>query len=234
MSASSKSEQNPESVPPRGSGRPEERYARSRSERPQMLVLSPLRSAFQEAQRFAAPPISHRPGEWDAAALRRLVKASLGGAQIIVVSNRQPSRPSMISASQGQWLICSWRVLGMCHKLTTLARAQATRRPGPMGSAVPRAFRTSGNGLEKRVTRGRRSERRFSAGLSKPNRSALPSKTDSSAVGRRALPCSMCHADEKRAFEKPLLQDWIAFGPGKPIRDSAVGYGFQGQGNEPD
>lgn len=54
-----------------------------------MLVLSPLRSAFQEAQRFAAPPISHRPGEWDAAALRRLVKASLGGAQIIVVSNRQ-------------------------------------------------------------------------------------------------------------------------------------------------
>ena len=39
-------------------------------------------------------------------------------------------------------------------------------------------------------------DRRFSGGLSTPDRSALPSKPDSSAVGRRAVPCSACGGGE--------------------------------------
>ena len=48
------------------------------------------------------------------------------------------------------------------------------------------------------VTRRRHPQRRFSAGLSTPNRSAL----HSNAVGRRVLPFSGCHGQGKGAFEK--------------------------------
>ena len=56
--------------------------------------------------------------------------------------------------------------------------------------------------LRQGVTRRWHPQRRFSAGLSTPNRSALPSKTNSNAVGRRVLPFSGCHGQGKGAFEK--------------------------------
>ena len=92
MTALSKSERNAHSLAHPGlSLKASHEHVRYRAGQPASAVPISRRPAPHEVPRPAdAPSFKNAPSEWDAAALRHLVRTRLGATQIIVVSNRQP------------------------------------------------------------------------------------------------------------------------------------------------
>ena len=132
------------------------------------------------------------------------------------------------------------RSVGRRCKRPNAAQPSPFRRPSDRhrwGRLCPRFSGPAGTARRKAVSRGRRSENAFRLGCQRPtNLRCLQRliRAQSGTVLYRVAPCSArvqgAMGKDKRAFKTLSLKAGFRFGPSKPIRDSAMGYGFQGQG----